>query len=349
MVEYSQISSLHLELTTNCNAKCPACPRNLNSFDFNQGYPECDMTLANVKKILPAEFLKQITNIYISGDFGDYVMNPDSIEILEYLRTHSSPKVFITIGTNGGARDKLFWQKTAKLAHQVIFCIDGLEDTHSVYRRNTVYKTVMQNAKTVIAAGGKALWKFILFDHNRHQVEQAKTLSQQIGFDMFILADHGRNSAPVFDKRGQLIYWIGPDYGPSDAPGVLKHTPRKLLPSTALIVEEPADQVNCQSHKNKEIYIAANGEVYPCCYMGHYPHTYQKNMATNLGLCNWQVSQIAKENNALQYGLEHAINWFASITELWKKPDWESGRLLVCDQSCGEKTKLHNNTYTRNI
>ena len=57
---------------------------------------------------------------------------------------------------------------------KVIFAIDGLEDTNHLYRVNTNFNKIMENAKAFINAGGIARWDFIAFAHNEHQIEEAK-------------------------------------------------------------------------------------------------------------------------------------------------------------------------------
>jgi MoaA/NifB/PqqE/SkfB family radical SAM enzyme len=333
MLALSNIRSIHLELTTACNARCPSCPRNVAGYQHNDGYPECDLTLSQIQTILSTEFLRQINHIYISGNFGDFLMNPQSIEILQYLRDHISPNSgYICIGTNGGARDKTFWQQVARLSDEVIFCIDGLDDTHSIYRKNTVYRTVINNAQTVIDSGGKASWKFIVFDHNRHQIDAARALSKELGFTNFYLHDHGRSQKPVFDKHGNFEHWIGePQFEQVPKIEWILQDPQRLENFS----EPRVNTVACESLKKQELYITANGEVYPCCFMGHYPHTFQQNMSTWYGFVNNQVNKIAMQNNALEHGLEKAIQWFSNIPDHWTKQNVQQ-RLIVCDTSCGE-------------
>lgn len=350
MLSLSNIRSIHLELTTSCNARCPCCPRNVAGYDRNDGYPECDMTLAQIQNILSIEFLKQIDRIYISGNFGDFLMNPQSVEILQYLRDHINPSGCISVGTNGGARDKTFWQKVAQLVNDITFCIDGLDDTHNIYRKNTVYRTVINNARTVIESGGHASWKFIVFDHNRHQVDAARALSKELGFKNFYLHDHGRNRTPVFDRYGNFEYYIGSDgpQQPTKIEWVLNSTHRKRTTSPDNFPYEPAQSITCDSLKKQEIYITANGEVYPCCFMGHYPLTFQLNMDTWYSRTGIQLRDMIQNNNALEHGLEKALAWFDKIPEKWQQPTWDQGRLAVCDTSCGDKNPYANNQVFSN-
>jgi MoaA/NifB/PqqE/SkfB family radical SAM enzyme len=349
MLSLIDIRSIHLELTTSCNARCPCCPRNLSGYDHNDGYPECNLTLDKVKNILDEQFLRQIKHIYISGNFGDFVMNPQSVEILQYLRNGIGNDSYICIGTNGGARDKNFWQQVAELSNEVIFCIDGLEDTHSIYRKNTLFKTVINNAKIVIEAKGRASWKFIVFDHNRHQIAEARQLSQELGFSNFFLHDHGRSQTPVFDRNGNFEYHIGDSKKePIKIEWILNSKHRHQTIDPDQFPYERASKIACESLRKKEIYIAANGEVYPCCFMGHYPLTFQKNMNTWYGHVGMQLRDIVRDNNALEHGLESALAWFDSIQSRWQKTTWGQGRLVACDTSCGEKSPYHNDKVFTN-
>ena len=61
------------------------------------------------------------------------------------------------------------------------FSIDGLEDTNHLYRQDVEWDKIMERAKKFIGAGGRAEWKFIIFRHNQHQVEEARSLSKELG------------------------------------------------------------------------------------------------------------------------------------------------------------------------
>ena len=70
----NEIRLLHLELSSDCNAECPLCVRNLFGYPLNRGYEVHSMTLAEVEQMFAPEFVGQLTEILVNGNFGDIVM-----------------------------------------------------------------------------------------------------------------------------------------------------------------------------------------------------------------------------------------------------------------------------------
>jgi MoaA/NifB/PqqE/SkfB family radical SAM enzyme len=220
-----------------------------------------------LQTILPVEVVAQLDEVEINGNYGDFVMNPESIDIISLLRTINT-KMKIIVSTNGGARDRNFWQQLAKLDTQVCFCIDGLEDTHHLYRQDTTYQQVIKNAKIYIDAGGQALWRMTEFDHNRHQIDEAQQRSKKLNFAYFSLRPTGRNTGPVYDRQGQQVFVLGntnynmPDtiddasieniFWPSKLKTHLSDAPKNIM---------------CEAKENKSIFISSEGIVKPCCYL----------------------------------------------------------------------------------
>jgi MoaA/NifB/PqqE/SkfB family radical SAM enzyme len=180
MIAYKDIRDVHLEISTLCNAACPRCPRNFWGYPYNAGYPELFLSLEQTKKIFQPDFLHQLTSIRINGNFGDIVMNPEGADVVDYLRQNNA-SMKITISTNGGARDSEFWTKLACSGAEILFALDGLANTHSLYRQNTIWSVVIKNAKTFMDAGGRAVWKMIRFKHNHHQIEECRAMAKALG------------------------------------------------------------------------------------------------------------------------------------------------------------------------
>ena len=341
MIAYSSIKSLHLEISTRCNASCPLCPRNISGYDAELGYPIHDMSLKEAQQLFPPSFISQLSDILINGNFGDFVTARDCVKIVKYF-TDNNPNVQILISTNAGARPNI-WAELGQMSNVTIgFDIDGLADTHSMYRRNTDWDTVISNAKKFIDAGGNAVWRMIKFDHNQHQIEECRQLSKKLGFAEFNILDDGRDTGPVYNNKGDYQYKLGRDPNFENSPypekaviwkewGEVGSTPenRKKYYETIPI----KNSVNCYSKQQQEIYVTATGEVYPCCWLGFYPklehkHSWQQD--------NFQLADMCKNNNALEVGLEKAVEWFSSIEASWHKKAYSEGRLFKCDEYCGK-------------
>ena len=331
MILHNEIERVHLEISSLCNARCPLCPRNFNGYPHNNGYHESNLSLKDVQQIFTPNFLKQLLQIKINGNFGDAVMNPETPEICKYFLTHN-PYIQIDISTNGSARAKSFWQQLGQLGVQVLFCLDGLEDTHHLYRQNTSWSQILKNAQTFIKAGGTAVWKMIKFDHNQHQITECKQLSQELGFYKFLLVDRGRNQGPVYDTHGNLVHVLGNYQGETSFEILFykKKTDMVLLEDIN-IVDKGA--VTCQTVKRKEIYISSTGEVSPCCWTGFSPKNYGKG--SYLEVVNAQLAPLISKNNALEYPLETCIEWFNGVEQSWNIEKFKNGRLIACNDNCG--------------
>lgn len=334
MYKVSQIQHVHLEISTLCNASCPWCPRTFWGYPYNGGYPETNLTLAQAQHIFNPTFLKQLSGITINGNYGDIVMNPEGPEIVDYF-LKENPNLKLDIHTNGAARRDKFWKKLVYPQVKIFFALDGLEDTHHLYRQNTSWHTVLHNAQTYIQAGGHAVWKMIEFDHNRHEIDFCRTMSKDLGFESFKLIQGERTNAPVFDRNGNYVYTLGNYSGPTEFSVLFrKKITDEVLLEDILPGREPKE-IKCQVKKSKSIYISANGDVSPCCWLGFYPKTYGHGQYHQPA--NAQLKSLIKENNALEYSLDQCINWFNKVEKSWHIPEFTNGRLVICNDVCGQK------------
>lgn len=327
MIDLPEVKQLHIELTTRCNAHCPQCPRNYRGYEVNTGYPLTELSLDDIKKILPTDFLKQLTEVQLTGNLGDFGLARDALDIVEYLAT--SGVRLISISTNASMRSPDWWAKLASPNVQIIFGIDGLSDTHTLYRQGTDWHKIMANAHAFIHAGGNAIWQFIPFEFNQHQLEKCKALSKDMGFRKFIINDQGRNTGPVFDRKGNFSHWLKTEHSP--IPDVHEMVTNHVTWFDQKTIQHDLDhkslQINCLTKNTKSIYLAADGSVYPCCFLGFYP-----GQMSFPGNC--QLEPMASENNALIWGLEHSIKWFYRVEQSWKHNSVKTGRLHTCVSTC---------------
>ena len=342
MLKFADISRIQIELTTKCNARCPMCMRNYRGFEFNSGYPNCELSLSNIQHILSPQVLtslmklqtaqyKNFQGISFNGNLGDFASARDAVEIVEYLVAHAVP---ININTNGSLRNTAWWSRLALPGVTVGFALDGLADTHSLYRQDTDWHKIIANAQAFIKAGGRAIWRFVPFDHNRHQEAECRKLAKQLGFADFENIYDGRDSTPVFTRTGEYSHQIGDKFDTNNSvPNVHELVRGHVTWFDAKTVQSQKDitplNLQCTHKMNREIYIAADGTVYPCCYLGFYP-------ATMSHPGNDQLRPLVQENNALVYDLAHCMQWFDQVEQTWAKQSIADGRLYACVNSCGK-------------
>jgi len=184
---YNEIEVVHLEMTEACNASCPMCARNLNGGEVNPHLNNRELSIADIERIFPVDFVQQLKRVYMCGNYGDPAVASDTLEAFAYFRDNN-PQINLSMHTNGSMKKPEWWAELAQVIGKkgyVIFGLDGLEDTNHLYRQGTVWKNIMRNVEAFIAAGGRARWDFIVFAHNEHQVEEAEQLSKDMGFEKF--------------------------------------------------------------------------------------------------------------------------------------------------------------------
>jgi MoaA/NifB/PqqE/SkfB family radical SAM enzyme len=341
---YSRVRELHIEPTTKCNARCPMCPRTLGASPYtNTWLEETDIDLDKLEKTFSNFDLRQIS---INGNYGDIVMHNDPLRLVKLC---SKIATEVVIHTNGGAQSKDFWKELAGFPNlQVIFAIDGLEDTHSLYRRNTRFETVIKNAKTFIKHGGTAHWDMLVFNHNKHQIRLCKQLAKDLGFKLFNAKPNARYSSsplPVVDKNFDVEYYIDSipivkqNFQTNDVKQVMPKETYKLqkkgkYPKSLKKLDlDKEAEIKCRVIDPQSIFISAYGKVYPCCWVGQLAN---KN---NSKLAPCDFNKIFKNKNTLE-NLTEIVDKFDVIKNTWNKiPMYE------CSLTCSVENK-HPGWYT---
>lgn len=238
---FEQIKVLHLELTTRCQASCPQCAR----MDPNSGYTtDHDVDLVRIKKTFPEQFVRNLSKVFACGNFGDPCAARECLQIFQWFR-EVNPDIVIGLNTNGALRDTLFWSDMGKLLSNeldyCVFSIDGMATTNDMYRQGVMWHRVMQNVDAFITAGGRAHWDMLVFRHNQHQVDLCREHAVKLGFVRFRTKVSSR-----FQERP--VKFLAP--------------PKNFVPVTA------NGPVDCHAVREQSIYMAATGEILPCCFIG---------------------------------------------------------------------------------
>ena len=246
------IRQLTTELTFRCNARCPACHRQ-KPLSINLNDKKYTITFNNFKKLFYPDLLRKMEWLVLNGNFGDSIMNKQFREIISYVKEHDTR---ILIHTNGGIHTNDYWTDVGNILTDkdiINFDLDGLHDTHHIYRINTEFENVFNNAKSVIATKRPQVhWKYIVFEHNKHQVEEARKLANDNGFTTFSTVKTSRDvSAP---STGKFVH--------SKKTQAYKQAKR---------------EIHCVWDNWGKWYVSPEGLVFRCCWTGgHYYDQGQK-------------------------------------------------------------------------
>lgn len=259
MYRYEDIKEVHFEVTTKCQARCPQCPRRVpGGGRLNPFITLDEVSLDQFKRWFPNTFIKQLSKFFMCGNLGDPIIAQDTLEIFKHIR-QINPEITLSMNTNGSARTLNFWKSLAELNVGVVFGIDGLEDTHHLYRVNTDWKKIIENSTAFINNGGKADWHMLVFKHNEHQIDACRDLSKELGFNWFSVKHSTRwysHKMHVINDAGSTIHTIEPSLHSID-----------MYYKLEKINKDENNTISCKAVEQKQIYVSANGNVNPCCWL----------------------------------------------------------------------------------
>ena len=171
---------IQFELSTVCNALCLGCVRTDYSFnDSKFTIPsKVYVDINTIFKLLKSNSMSTVTTLEFCGTIDEPLVHPQFLEIIKGAYD-INPNYDIHIHTNGGMRNPEYFTKLANILtkffkYDMLFSLDGLKDTNHLYRQDVEWNKIMDRVKWFIDAGGRAEWKFIVFRHNMHQINEAK-------------------------------------------------------------------------------------------------------------------------------------------------------------------------------
>jgi len=231
------IEWIDIELTSFCNIRCKGCFRVLSDQAdkiLNKSYIDLDTIKTRFKK----EMFPNIKIINFCGSVDEPTTHPQFFEIIEHFAEWNC---HVNVATNGSSRTTKWWEELAKKlpeSHKVTWGIDGSDETSEIYREGSNFKKVEQNYKAFIKAGGQAIWQFIVFEHNEHQMEIAKQMAKDEGFKKFVtIISHRKDTKDVKPKQKEIDN----------------------------VIQEI--EISCKYGNQKRIFVNHMGNVIPCCHL----------------------------------------------------------------------------------
>lgn len=351
---FDSVIDMHVEITNRCNAACPMCSRNNFGGKTKEDLILDEWSISDINLIFSSQF-PNLQNVMFCGTHGDPCVAENTIEAVDRIKTTTDATV--ELYSNASMRTKTWWQTLGTILNQkkpnhthyrkndlVIFSIDGLHDTNHLYRRNTNFQKIIENAESFINAGGIARWDFIVFKHNEHQVDAAKELAKKLGFKQFRIrktsrfdySPDGSEKWRVLDKNGNIEYYLEP---PSDDYRNLEGDKFKALSEIHGSIVDYYDkaEINCLYRNTfKRLYVNAYAEVYPCCFVGNDRYGGKNDIINDTR--KKVFDRYEKNFNSLRHH-----SWEEILSHPWLATDlvagWstslDNGKLMRCSRTCG--------------
>lgn len=340
---YKNIAEMEIENCSICNAACPACVREQDPGQYDW-FEEKYLSTEFFENRIPDSVYAGLRLMLFAGTIGDPCAAPNFLEVIEVVK-RKAPQVHITVSTNGGMKSASWWERLAKLLgpnDKVVFAIDGLEDTNDIYRVNVRWNKVIENATSFINAGGKAHWQYIVFEHNQHQVEQAKEMARNLGFTCLVIRPSHRFKVDEFlgveSRYGRGGVAIKPPTDEKFVHKVMIVTKDQYIKagSQTWFENSKDSKINCYAQDVGSIFIDHAGRILPCCFLSgglfvrrgnHWPDGWDElwekygEDKVNLYLNTWEEVTNAE--------------FFTKVEESWTKT-YADGRIITCAGTCSE-------------
>jgi len=238
-----------------CNLKCPLCPTGAGSYEAEKGFMQFDF----FKKIFDQLKNSLITvNLY---NWGEPLLNRDLFRIIRYIKDYKKGIAVVTsTNLNINDRSALIELLQSGIDEIIVSCDGASKKTYDKYRVGGDFDLVMQNLeflaeqKRKLGSNADIVWNFLVFKHNEHEVDTARSMADKLGvsFRIGLMRTSMKDEVLKPHQEGikKDINWIpdNPEYSAYDK---IKLTAKKTIKT-------------CRKPW-QEIAINWNGEVFPCC------------------------------------------------------------------------------------
>lgn len=341
---HKKVSKLQFDITSHCNARCGACVRNqnggitepqlhLNHFNFDIWKRICEEDTRGW-------YIRQLA---LNGNWGDPMMHPKMVDMVK-LWAQYHPETFMTIHTNGSMRGKQFWADLAKElrqyhSHQVNFSVDGLKDTHSIYRRKTDFDKIIENIKSFTDAGGSARMIMTLFEHNKHQVNELKHIAKTLKCREFVARHSHSENMRIIDEgedytiKASTIPTVSERFDNNDWSLSDQKNPSYWIKINDFLNDSPwLNETKCPWYNEGEVQIDPWGVVWPCCHVSLFGIKLDKHTRI-LEEVDETIFERRTENSLTKHSLQEILKdqWYTNhLDSVVRKAKWE-----VCKRTCG--------------
>ena len=330
---YSQLRTLQMEISSNCNLNCLGCCRtDRASFDIkgNTNIPKNKyITLDTFQQLIDSPASKDLDEVQFCGSVDDPLVHPNFLDMVKIL---ADKKIRTFVHTNASLRTPEYFKTLGETIYgKVQFSIDGLENTNHLYRRGSNFKKIIENAKAYIATKANAQWQYIEFPWNEQDTAKARQMANEMGFRTFKYR-RDRSGTPTPGHYEDHIQW----YLTQE-----KWTWEEFKNYVEKNINNQS--IECFSREQGMYFISYDSRVWPCCflrnadfqtaskYKEHYDR-YNLNYGENWNSLNHYTLQEIVENRF--YSEDLVDSWESKTHGLGAKD-----RLIRCTQTCSKSQK----------
>jgi hypothetical protein len=199
----------------------------------------------------------------------------------------------ISLATNGSYKSVEWWNELNQLLDdhdQVVFGIDGLPDTFTQYRINADWSSISAGINVLRQGSAKLIWQYIPFSFNEFDINTAKMLSQELGFNDFIVLHSERWDIDDSLKPIQNVDPINQS---------------KIHWKNNIVLEVDPE---CKKLNNQH-YISADGFYTPCCWTAEHRWYYKTEFYKNQDLYDISKTTITKV-------LDHLKDFYSTLEDV---------------------------------
>lgn len=274
------INGFHVEPTNICTLKCPGCARTRFINQWPQHWKNHNLDINDFLDFLDID----ISGLQINfcGNYGDPIYHPRFIDMVEKIKSRGAR---ISITTNGSYKTQDWWAELCQLlsdTDSIRFSIDGTPENFIKYRINADWDSVRKGIETCVSNKINTIWKFIPFEFNQQDIDQAKKISLELGVSQFLLdpSDRYNNQTEYLMPDDSLI-------------GL-----RKFARENSLGTVDP----KCQN--GNEHFITATGHYSPCCFVADHRFYYKTIFGKNqklFSIKNARLSEILSQPTVVDF------------------------------------------------
>ena len=268
----------HIGLITHCNLRCRMCPAHSDNSKFDSTGSTMDRFLLESSLDGLKEYSSSVTHICLC-DYGEPLLYKEFFSVIS--RVHQiCPDASIYFATNGTllSKDMIENILDSSLTFIDISLDAGTKETYEKIRNGADFNKVLDNIRMLVKMRNmrkkkrpSIITSFVLMKSNINELPDFAKLCVELGVDQILTV----NPLGLFEAdNNETLYYL-----PGGRIDANKEKYERIIDDASSIalkakihVANPnlnptEPRLNCSENGRTRPYIAASGDVYPCCVL----------------------------------------------------------------------------------